>query len=117
MPLINVFSSAELPAPDKINVLLAELSSLMARRFGKPERYVMAALIPRPRMIFAGSAAPACFVEIKNVGEIAPDLSRAISADVCGRLSAALGVAPDRIYLELADVPGHLWGWNGDTFG
>jgi phenylpyruvate tautomerase len=73
--------------------------------------------VPRPRMTFAGSAAPACFVEIKNVGEISPALSRALSAEVSTRLQAALGVAPDRIYIEMAQVDGHLWGWNGDTFG
>ena len=117
MPLINVFTSAELPAPDKGDALLKDLSSLLAKRFGKPERYVMTALIPRPRMTFAGSAAPACFVEIKNVGEIAPALARSLSADVSSRLQQALGVAPDRVYLEMAHVEGHLWGWNGDTFG
>jgi phenylpyruvate tautomerase len=116
MPLINVFTSAELPPPDKGEALLKDLSALLARRFGKPERYVMTALIPRPRMTFSGTSAPACFVEIKNIGEISPSLSRALSAEVTGRLQAALGVAPDRIYLEMAQVEGHLWGWNGDTF-
>jgi phenylpyruvate tautomerase PptA (4-oxalocrotonate tautomerase family) len=117
MPLINVFTSAELPAAEKTDALLKDLSSLLARRFGKPERYVMTSLIPRPRMTFAGTSAPACFVEIKNVGAIDPSLSRTLSADVTSRLHAALGVAPDRIYLEMAHVEGHLWGWNGDTFG
>src|SRR4051794_24983742 len=117
MPLINVFTSAELPPAEKADALLKDLSSLLAKRFGKPERYVMTSLVPRPRMTFAGSGAPACYVEIKNVGEISPELSRTLSADVCGRLNAALGVALDRIYIEMADVPGHLWGWNGDTFG
>ena len=117
MPLINVFTSAELPPTEKTDALLKDLSSLLAKRFGKPERYVMTALIPRPRMTFAGTSAPACYVEIKNIGEIASTLSRSLSADVTSRLHAALGVPADRIYLEMADVEAHLWGWNGDTFG
>jgi len=117
MPLINVFTSADLPPADKVDALLKDLSSLLAKRFGKPEGYVMTSLVPRPRMTFAGTPAPACFVEIKNIGEIAPTLSRALSADVTSRLHAALGVPSDRIYLEMANVEGHLWGWNGDTFG
>src|SRR3978361_2242910 len=116
MPLINVFTSAELPPAEKSDALLKYLSSLLAQRFGKPERYVMTALIPRGRMTFAGSTAPACYVEIKNIGAITPGRSRALSADGCARLSAALGVPSERIYLELADVEAHLWGWNGDTF-
>jgi phenylpyruvate tautomerase len=116
MPLINVFTSAEIPSADKVDSLLEDLSSLLAKRFGKPERYVMTSLVPRPRMTFAGTAAPACFVEIKNVGEIAPALARTLSAEVSSRLQQALGVAPDRVYLEMAHVEGHHWGWNGDTF-
>jgi phenylpyruvate tautomerase len=115
MPLINVFASVDPPAETSA-ALLEDLSSLLAKRFGKPERYVMTSLVPRPRMTFGGSAAPACYVEIKNIGAISPELSRTISAEVCARLTAALGVPADRIYIELADVPAHLWGWNGDTF-
>src|SRR5581483_6893433 len=103
MPLINVFTSAELPAAEKVDALLKDLSALLAKRFGKPERYVMTSLVPRPRMMFAGTSAPACYVEIKNIGEIAPPLSRALSADVTSRLNAALGVPPDRVYLEMAN--------------
>ena len=117
MPLINVFTSAELPAPEKTDALLKDLSALLAKRFGKPERYVMTSLVPRPRMTFAGTTAPACFVEIKNIGEISAALGRTLSADVTARLNAALGVPADRIYLEMAHVEAHLWGWNGDTFG
>ena len=116
MPLINVFTSADPPAPEKADALLKDLSSLLAKRFGKPERYVMTSLVPRARMTFGGTPAPACYVEIKNIGAISPELSRAISADVCARLTAALGVPADRIYIGLADVEAHLWGWNGDTF-
>ncbi|HET6151029.1 MAG TPA: phenylpyruvate tautomerase MIF-related protein [Polyangia bacterium] len=117
MPLINVFTSADLPSAEKVDALLRDLSALLAKRFSKPERYVMTSLVPRPRLTFAGTASPACFVEIKNVGEIAPALARSLSADVSSRLQQALGVPPDRIYLEMAHVEGHLWGWNGDTFG
>jgi phenylpyruvate tautomerase len=116
MPLINVFTSAEPPAPEKSDALLKDLSSLLAKRFGKPERYVMTSLVPRGRMTFGGGASPACYVEIKNIGAIAPELSRALSADVCARLTAALGVPADRIYIGFTDVEAHLWGWNGDTF-
>jgi phenylpyruvate tautomerase PptA (4-oxalocrotonate tautomerase family) len=116
MPLIKISTSAELPSPEKADALLKELSALLAKRFGKPEKYLMTSLAPRTRMTFGGSTAPACYVEIKNIGAISPETSSAISADVCARLSAALGVPADRIYIELADVPAHLWGWNGDTF-
>ena len=46
MPLIQVFTSAPAPASDRGTTLLGELSGIAAARFGKPERWVMTALVP-----------------------------------------------------------------------
>src|SRR3954467_11158213 len=116
MPLIKISTSAEPPSAETAGALLKDLSALLAKRFGKPERYMMTSLAPRTRMTFGGSTAPARYVEIKNIGAISPEPSSAISADVCARLSAALGVPSDRIYIELADVPAPKCAWNGDRF-
>ena len=32
------------------------------------------------------------------------------------QLADALGIPIDRVFLNFADVPSNLWGWNGDTF-
>ena len=72
MPLINVFTSAELPSAEKVEALLKNLSSLLAKRFGKPERYVMTSLVPRPRMTFAGTPAPACYVRSRTSARSLP---------------------------------------------
>ena len=48
MPLIQVFTSAPAPTSDRGTTLLGELSGIAAARFGKPERWVMTALVPGP---------------------------------------------------------------------
>jgi hypothetical protein len=68
-------------------------------------------------MTFGGTPAPAAFVAVKNVGKMTADDTNALSAARCDRLSPALGVARDRIYVEFTDAVGYLWGWNGETFG
>jgi phenylpyruvate tautomerase PptA (4-oxalocrotonate tautomerase family) len=117
MPLVTVYTSA--PAPDEArgSALLLQLSGLLAKQLRKPESYVMTCLVPQTRMTFAGTEDPACYVEVKSIGNITPDVTRALSADLCARLAEALGVARDRIYIEFADVQRHLWGYNGSTFG
>jgi phenylpyruvate tautomerase len=117
MPLVQVFTSAPAPAAAAQESLLHDLSRLLAARFGKPERWVMTCLCPDLAMTFAGRTEPAAFVAVKNVGQMTGEQTTALSAALCDKLSAALGVARDRIYVEFTDVAGDLWGWNGETFG
>jgi hypothetical protein len=116
MPLIQVFTSAATPA-DGAQVLLGELSKLAAARFGKPERWVMTCLVPGLPMTFGGDRAPAALVAVKNVGTMTGEDTEALSRGICERVSKALAVPFDRIYIEFADAVGAMWGWNGETFG
>lgn len=115
MPLLKITTSVA--ATPEHAELLASLSRLLAERLGKPESYMMTAIEHPDRMTFGGTTAPTCYVELKNVGRFTPELTRRLSAELCERLSAALGVAKDRIYIEFSDAQGYLWGHDGDTFG
>ena len=117
MPLVNVYTSAELPPEAKSQALLGDLSKTLARVLGKPESYVMTCLVPRARMTFAGSFDPACLVEIKSIGGITRESARSLSDAVCKKLCEVLGVPTNRIYVVLADVPAPMWGFDGSTFG
>jgi phenylpyruvate tautomerase PptA (4-oxalocrotonate tautomerase family) len=117
VPLVNVFSSAEPLDARARDALLLDLSQALSGYFQKPETWVMTCLSPRTAMTFGGTLAPACYVEIKNVGTLTPDASEKISADLCARLETGLGVPKERIYVEFTNAVGHLWGWNGETFG
>jgi hypothetical protein len=116
MPLVQVFTSAAAPA-DGAKELLADLSKLAAASFGKPERWVMTCLVPGLPMTFGGDRAPAAFVAVKNVGKMSGDLTEKLSQEICGRVSRALDVPFDRIYIDFGDAIGAMWGWNGETFG
>jgi phenylpyruvate tautomerase len=116
MPLIQVFTSAAAPA-DGARSLLGELSKLAAVRFGKPERWVMTCLVPGLPMTFAGDRAPAALVTVKNVGKMSGDDTTYLSQEICKRVSKALDVPFDRIYIDFVDAVGAMWGWNGETFG
>ncbi|MGB3573906.1 MAG: phenylpyruvate tautomerase MIF-related protein [Phormidesmis sp.] len=45
------------------------------------------------------------------------DRTQTMSQDFCAKVQAALGVPPNRTYIEFADSRGAMWGWNGTTFG
>lgn len=113
MPLLQIQSSSA-SIPDG---LLKTLSAEIARELTKPERYVMVSISPVPQMLFGGSAEPACFAVLKNIGSFTPEQTERLSELLCRRLSEALAVARSRIYIEFVNASGHLWGHDGGTFG
>lgn len=117
MPLLQLFTSAHPADEHKRAHLLKSLSALVARLLGKPEGYVMISLTARAEMSFAGSSAPACYAELKNVGTLSPGQVETLSRFLCQELSSGLGVPAERIYIEFTSADGAMWGWNGGTFG
>jgi phenylpyruvate tautomerase PptA (4-oxalocrotonate tautomerase family) len=117
MPLLQLFTSAHPVDEHKRAQLLKSLSALVARVLGKPESYVMISLAAPTEMSFAGSGAPACYAELKNVGTLSPDQVENLSKILCQELATGLGVPEKRIYIEFTNADGAMWGWNGGTFG
>jgi phenylpyruvate tautomerase len=116
MPLIKIQSSVS-PSEATVKSLLTRLSGSLAKHLGKPESYVMTAFESDATMTFGGTFDPACYVEIKSIGSMSPDQTKAMSRDFCNQISDELAVPVNRIYLEFADAKGYMWGWNGSTFG
>ncbi len=117
MPLIKVQASVSAPEKSAVEKLLKNLSSALAKHTGKPEAYVMTAFEPDVAMTFAGTTDPVCYIEVKSVGSMSSSQTQSMSQDFCQKISEALGVPSDRIYIEFNDAKGSMWGWNGSTFG
>lgn len=116
MPLIKVQTSVTAPDKSVVEGLLKTLSAKLAQHLSKPESYVMTAFEPEVAMTFAGTFEPVCYVEIKSIGSMQPNQTKAMSQDFCQEISQTLGVPKNRIYIEFADATGTMWGWNGSTF-
>jgi phenylpyruvate tautomerase len=116
MPLIKVQASIS-PVEATVQSLLTKLSASLAKHLGKPESYVMTAFENDVTMTFAGTFDPACYVEIKSIGSMSSDQTKAMSQDFCGQISEQLDIPANRIYIEFADAKGCMWGWNQSTFG
>jgi phenylpyruvate tautomerase len=117
MPLLSITTSAPALPADRRVALFSALTRLLARELGKPEAYVMVALGPRAEMSFDGDPTrPACYVELKNIGQLDAARVADLSRVLCAELATRLDVAQDRIYIEFTNADGALWGWNGETF-
>ncbi len=113
MPYLKIQTNQTI-APDEAETLLSEASKLVAEELGKPESYVMVSLAPPVPMLFAGSNEPTAYLELKSIGlpeSRTADLSKALC-----HLMANLNIDPNRVYIEFADAPRTMWGWDGRTF-
>lgn len=114
MPYLRIETNVDVQA-EKRHVLLEQASELLARELGKPERYVMIGLDAGKPMLLAGTGEPLAYLQLSSIG--LPAASTAgLSKALCGLLAEALGVRAERVYIVFADIPRHLWGWNGSTF-
>lgn len=116
MPLISIKSSISQPESAIVEGLLTTLSAKLAKHLGKPESYVMTAFESDIKMTFAGNFDPVCYVEVKSIGNMKPEQTKAMSQDFCQLIEDKLGVSQQRIYIEFADAQRSMWGWNGGTF-
>ncbi|MGK7925939.1 MAG: phenylpyruvate tautomerase MIF-related protein [Spirulina sp.] len=115
MPFIKVQSTAS-PDAKTVDSLLESLSAKLAQHLGKSENYVMTAFEGDVPMTFAGTRDRVCFLEIKSIGTMKPEQTKAMSQEFCQTLSQTLDIPSDRIYIEFADAERHLWGWKETTF-
>ncbi len=114
MPLLKIQTNQHIDA-DHQKALISRASQEVANLLGKPERYVMVSIECNPAMLFGGSDEPLAYLELKSIGlpeSKSADFSRALAS----LLDDELGLPADRIYIEFADAPRAMWGWNGGTF-
>jgi phenylpyruvate tautomerase len=114
MPYVSIQTNQSIPAENQ-NALLAAVSDLVSSQLGKPEEYVMAAIIQGSSMIFARDRAPSAFVELSSIG--VPDEKRnPLCSGLTELISVHAAIPSNRIYVVLADISPRLWGYQGKTF-
>ena len=112
MPYFKLETNTAIPEENQAT-LSQEISDLVAKELGKPEKSIMVSIQPSVRMLFAGSDEPTAFIALKSLG--LPD-TKALSAAICSFIENKLNIPQDRIYIEFHDSPRSMFGYNGSTF-
>ena len=115
MPFVSINTNVGVDA-DAAELLLSQLTQLIVDKLGKPKEYVQVAINEKRQMQFAGTSAPTAFVELRALG-LSEELAKPMAVDLSDLVANSLSISPDRIFLNLLDVPRSRWGWNGSTFG
>jgi phenylpyruvate tautomerase PptA (4-oxalocrotonate tautomerase family) len=114
MPFIQVTSNISLSDTEKDNALQT-LSKAAAELLEKSENYVMTSWTTA-KMTMAGTNTPTVFIDLHSI-RLPEDATTRLSKELCERVSLAVEVRRDRIYINFHNVEPSMWEWNGKTFG
>lgn len=114
MPYISTHVTMPLSKEKEI-VLKEKLGQAIALIPGKSERWLMTEFQDNCRLYFQGKNDEAiAFIEVKAVGDIAPEAAEKLTAAICDMLQTELDIAPNHVYVKYESTD--LWGWNGFNF-
>ena len=114
MPYFKIETNREVDDVAR-ETFLSGASRFVSKLLGKPEESVMVSLLPTSSMRFQANDNHCAYVEFKSIGlsrDQCPEYARAI----CEHLESALGIAPQRIYIEFGDIDPKMFGWDKSTF-
>lgn len=112
MPVVRIHTN--ITVEDKTS-LIKKASSLVASALSKPESYVMVMAEDNQALCFAGSDAPAAYLEVKSLG-LSSSQTATLSDTICTFIDDELGIEPGRTYIEFAAPERAMFGWNRGTF-
>ena len=114
MPYLNLKTNTAIK-DEQSNNLMRRATTLLAERLGKSPAYIMVSVEGQQTMQMGGSDAPLAYLELKSIG-LEEDATSSLSAALCGLIAELLEIPGDRVYIEFADAPRAMWGWDGRTF-
>jgi len=117
MPTLIIKTNLPSLKDESISRLHKRGVEILSEILGKSPQYIMVLVEHGMSLSFAGClVTPCAYLEVKNVGELTPEVTNALSAGLSEECSSALGINPNRIYTEFQQSQRHMWGWNGSTF-
>jgi phenylpyruvate tautomerase PptA (4-oxalocrotonate tautomerase family) len=114
MPYIKIQTNVELSEDQKMD-LLNDLTDLLSKELGKPEKYVMGMIQNSESMIMSGKTDSLAFVELRSI-RLPENRTKTLTKSLTYFLKEALKIDSDRIFVNFINVEPHMWGYNSDTF-
>lgn len=114
MPYISIQTNVDLSEDRKEN-LLKDITDLLSKELGKPEKYIMGIIQNSESMIMGEKSDPLAFAELRSI-RLPENRTKTLTKSLTYFLKDALEIDADRIFLNFINIEPHLWGYNSDTF-
>jgi len=112
MPVLKVQANKRIDNKDE---WMRSATSFMAELLSKPEKFIMVHFEENHAMMFAGSAEPLAYIELKSIN-LPESETKHFASEICAFLERTIKIPKERIYIEFANAQPNMFGWNGATF-
>ena len=113
MPFAEIKTNVSVSKETEIEIK-SDLARCISLFPGKTERWLMVNVVPDSHLWFGGSDDPCAIIDVQIFGEPGSSDCEKVTSAITEKISAALSIAADRIYVKYAGSS--LWGWNGSNF-
>ncbi|UMM23089.1 hypothetical protein L5515_003977 [Caenorhabditis briggsae] len=116
MPVFSLNVNVSL-SDEKKTSLLKDLSDVIGKLLGKPEKYMCIHINTDQAISFAGTTQPAGFAVLKSIGGVGTaKQNNAISDKVYPIITQHVGIPGDRLYIEFVSLGAADIAFEGHTF-
>lgn len=112
MPVLKLQSNKRI---DNQKNWMKDATAFLSETLSKPEKFIMVHVEENHNMMFAGSMESMAYIELKSVN-LPEEQTKGFSAAICDFVENTTGIPKGRIYIEFANAPRHMFGYNGATF-
>ncbi|KAJ1805830.1 hypothetical protein LPJ56_005276 [Coemansia sp. RSA 2599] len=113
MPVVEITTNVQsADSPD----FSAKMAHAVAKILSKPVSYVMVFATYSQSMTMGAEGSPAAYVRVGSIGAVGGSKNNAIAAEITGLLGAELGVAAERVYVDIRDIARSDIALGGKTF-
>ncbi|XP_059839259.1 macrophage migration inhibitory factor isoform X1 [Hypanus sabinus] len=98
------------------DVLAEELTALLSKELGKPQKYIAVHIMPDQMMHFGGSSDPCALASLSSIGKISNQQNKNYSKLLFDLVNKHLHISADRMYIIFQDLNPANVGWANTTF-
>ena len=113
MPYIEIKTNVTV-TDEKVKSLNEMLGREIELLPGKTEKWLMNCIAGDCKMAFAGDFAPCAIAVVSLFGKASSEAYDNLTASLCEKLGASLGIDESRVYVKYEEVS--TWGWNRENF-
>ncbi|KAJ1644637.1 hypothetical protein LPJ64_003713 [Coemansia asiatica] len=113
MPVVEIKTNVKSADSQEFS---AKVAHAVAELLSKPLSYVMAYVTYTPSMTMGAEGSPAAYVRVGSIGAVGGSKNNTVAAGITGLLETELGIAADRVYVDIRDIARNDIALDGKTF-
>lgn len=112
MPVFKIHTNAAVLNKESLQ---KKSTAFVAQLLGKSESSVMVLIHDSVSLFLGATGQSACLIELRSIN-LPREKTNEYSEKICAFIQQAIGVSPERTYIDFRDIDRNMFGWNSGNF-